>query len=136
MDYGDTMMHGLEASSSVWLQNHARWGRYLALALPEVDTGEGNAAVRGGFFLGSLLMWHRILDSPRGRGSLATFLIQPSSLHTSSNSMLIPLLCSFNIIHFVIKPQFSSCYYVLSPANIMGNKANKALPSQNQNSPE
>ncbi|XP_017496936.1 proton-coupled amino acid transporter 2 isoform X4 [Manis javanica] len=29
MDYGDTMMHGLEASSSVWLQNHARWGRHI-----------------------------------------------------------------------------------------------------------
>ncbi|XP_057346561.1 proton-coupled amino acid transporter 2 isoform X3 [Manis pentadactyla] len=29
MDYGDTMMHGLEASPSVWLQNHARWGRHI-----------------------------------------------------------------------------------------------------------
>ncbi|KAM5298596.1 proton-coupled amino acid transporter 2 [Ctenodactylus gundi] len=27
MDYGDTVMHGLEASPSLWLQNHAHWGR-------------------------------------------------------------------------------------------------------------
>nr|XP_011715018.1 proton-coupled amino acid transporter 2 [Macaca nemestrina] len=27
MDYGDTVMHGLEASPSAWLQNHAHWGR-------------------------------------------------------------------------------------------------------------
>uniref|UniRef100_A0A2K5XD32 Solute carrier family 36 member 2 n=1 Tax=Mandrillus leucophaeus TaxID=9568 RepID=A0A2K5XD32_MANLE len=26
MDYGDTVMHGLEASPSAWLQNHAHWG--------------------------------------------------------------------------------------------------------------
>ncbi|ELW64358.1 proton-coupled amino acid transporter 2 [Tupaia chinensis] len=29
MDYGDTVMHGLEASPSTWLQNHAHWGRHL-----------------------------------------------------------------------------------------------------------
>ncbi|KAM5301075.1 proton-coupled amino acid transporter 2-like isoform 1-T1 [Glossophaga mutica] len=29
MDYGDTVMHGLEASPSIWLQNHAHWGRHM-----------------------------------------------------------------------------------------------------------
>ncbi|EHH26951.1 hypothetical protein EGK_17042 [Macaca mulatta] len=29
MDYGDTVMHGLEASPSAWLQNHAHWGRWF-----------------------------------------------------------------------------------------------------------
>ncbi|KAL4668047.1 hypothetical protein H8957_011560 [Semnopithecus entellus] len=29
MDYGDTVMHGLEASPSTWLQNHAHWGRHI-----------------------------------------------------------------------------------------------------------
>nr|XP_058918450.1 proton-coupled amino acid transporter 2-like [Kogia breviceps] len=29
MDYGDTVMHGLEASPSTWLQNHAHWGRRI-----------------------------------------------------------------------------------------------------------
>nr|XP_015307645.1 PREDICTED: proton-coupled amino acid transporter 2 isoform X3 [Macaca fascicularis]XP_028705680.1 proton-coupled amino acid transporter 2 isoform X3 [Macaca mulatta] len=29
MDYGDTVMHGLEASPSAWLQNHAHWGRHI-----------------------------------------------------------------------------------------------------------
>lgn len=33
MDYGDTVMHGLEASPNAWLQNHAHWGRYLVLPL-------------------------------------------------------------------------------------------------------
>nr|XP_004666652.2 proton-coupled amino acid transporter 2 [Jaculus jaculus] len=28
MDYGDTVMHALGASPSVWLRNHAHWGRY------------------------------------------------------------------------------------------------------------
>ncbi|KAI2539783.1 solute carrier family 36 member 2 [Homo sapiens] len=27
MDYGDTVMHGLEANPNAWLQNHAHWGR-------------------------------------------------------------------------------------------------------------
>lgn len=36
LDYGDTVMHGLEATPSAWLQNHAHWGRYLVLALPKV----------------------------------------------------------------------------------------------------
>uniref|UniRef100_A0A8C0LGJ6 Solute carrier family 36 member 2 n=1 Tax=Canis lupus dingo TaxID=286419 RepID=A0A8C0LGJ6_CANLU len=27
MDYGDTVKHGLEASPSAWLRNHAHWGR-------------------------------------------------------------------------------------------------------------
>ncbi|XP_003266725.2 proton-coupled amino acid transporter 2 [Nomascus leucogenys] len=29
MDYGDTVMHGLEANPNVWLQNHAHWGRHI-----------------------------------------------------------------------------------------------------------
>nr|XP_012332732.1 proton-coupled amino acid transporter 2 isoform X1 [Aotus nancymaae] len=29
MDYGDTVMHGLEANPSAWLQNHAHWGRHI-----------------------------------------------------------------------------------------------------------
>nr|KAF6448824.1 solute carrier family 36 member 2 [Rousettus aegyptiacus] len=29
MDYGDTVMHGLEASPSAWLRKHAQWGRYM-----------------------------------------------------------------------------------------------------------
>ncbi|XP_006204677.1 proton-coupled amino acid transporter 2 isoform X5 [Vicugna pacos] len=29
MDYGDTVMHGLEASPSTWLRNHAHWGRHI-----------------------------------------------------------------------------------------------------------
>ncbi|XP_069878779.1 proton-coupled amino acid transporter 2-like [Dipodomys merriami] len=29
MDYGDTVMHGLEVSPSAWLQSHAHWGRHL-----------------------------------------------------------------------------------------------------------
>ncbi|XP_048189852.1 proton-coupled amino acid transporter 2 [Perognathus longimembris pacificus] len=29
MDYGDTVMHGLEASPSPWLQSHAHWGRHV-----------------------------------------------------------------------------------------------------------
>ncbi|XP_032251234.1 proton-coupled amino acid transporter 2 [Halichoerus grypus] len=29
MDYGDTVMHGLEASPSAWLQTHAHWGRNI-----------------------------------------------------------------------------------------------------------
>ncbi|XP_012513676.1 PREDICTED: proton-coupled amino acid transporter 2-like [Propithecus coquereli] len=29
LDYGDTVMHGLEASPSTWLQNHAHWGRSI-----------------------------------------------------------------------------------------------------------
>ncbi|XP_002744449.1 proton-coupled amino acid transporter 2 isoform X1 [Callithrix jacchus] len=29
MDYGDTVMHGLEANPSTWLQNHAHWGRHI-----------------------------------------------------------------------------------------------------------
>ncbi|XP_073913265.1 proton-coupled amino acid transporter 2 isoform X2 [Castor canadensis] len=29
MDYGHTVMHGLEASPSAWLQNHAHWGRHI-----------------------------------------------------------------------------------------------------------
>ncbi|KAB1281814.1 Proton-coupled amino acid transporter 2 [Camelus dromedarius] len=29
MDYGDTVMHGLEASPSSWLRNHAHWGRHI-----------------------------------------------------------------------------------------------------------
>ncbi|XP_062942560.1 proton-coupled amino acid transporter 2 [Cynocephalus volans] len=29
MDYGDTVMHGLEASPSAWLRNHAHWGRHM-----------------------------------------------------------------------------------------------------------
>ncbi|XP_035869843.1 proton-coupled amino acid transporter 2 isoform X1 [Phyllostomus discolor] len=29
MDYGDTVMHGLEASPSTWLQDHAHWGRHM-----------------------------------------------------------------------------------------------------------
>lgn len=37
MDYGDTVMYGLEASPSTWLRTHARWGRYLVLALPEEE---------------------------------------------------------------------------------------------------
>ncbi|XP_049730106.1 proton-coupled amino acid transporter 2 isoform X1 [Elephas maximus indicus] len=31
MDYGDTVMHGLEASPSSWLQNHAYWGRCVVI---------------------------------------------------------------------------------------------------------
>ncbi|XP_004697152.2 proton-coupled amino acid transporter 2 isoform X1 [Echinops telfairi] len=27
MDYGDTVLHGLESSPSLWLQKHAHWGR-------------------------------------------------------------------------------------------------------------
>uniref|UniRef100_A0A8I3MZ93 Solute carrier family 36 member 2 n=2 Tax=Canis lupus familiaris TaxID=9615 RepID=A0A8I3MZ93_CANLF len=29
MDYGDTVKHGLEASPSAWLRNHAHWGRRI-----------------------------------------------------------------------------------------------------------
>uniref|UniRef100_A0A8D2D9P4 Solute carrier family 36 member 2 n=1 Tax=Sciurus vulgaris TaxID=55149 RepID=A0A8D2D9P4_SCIVU len=29
MDYGDTVMHGLEASPNTWLQTHAHWGRHM-----------------------------------------------------------------------------------------------------------
>ncbi|KAM8766090.1 proton-coupled amino acid transporter 2 isoform 1-T3 [Rhynchonycteris naso] len=29
MDYGETVMHGLEASPSTWLRDHAHWGRHL-----------------------------------------------------------------------------------------------------------
>uniref|UniRef100_A0A8D0DU52 Solute carrier family 36 member 1 n=1 Tax=Salvator merianae TaxID=96440 RepID=A0A8D0DU52_SALMN len=29
VDYGDAVMHGLEASPSVWLRTHSIWGRYL-----------------------------------------------------------------------------------------------------------
>uniref|UniRef100_A0A2K6V7H5 Solute carrier family 36 member 2 n=1 Tax=Saimiri boliviensis boliviensis TaxID=39432 RepID=A0A2K6V7H5_SAIBB len=29
MDYGDTVMHGLEANPSAWLRNHAHWGRHI-----------------------------------------------------------------------------------------------------------
>eukprot|EP00074_Homo_sapiens_P058763 XP_006714819.1 proton-coupled amino acid transporter 2 isoform X1 [Homo sapiens] len=29
MDYGDTVMHGLEANPNAWLQNHAHWGRHI-----------------------------------------------------------------------------------------------------------
>uniref|UniRef100_A0A4X1TTA9 Amino acid transporter transmembrane domain-containing protein n=1 Tax=Sus scrofa TaxID=9823 RepID=A0A4X1TTA9_PIG len=29
LDYGDTVMHGLEATPSAWLQNHAHWGRRI-----------------------------------------------------------------------------------------------------------
>ncbi|XP_066199424.1 proton-coupled amino acid transporter 2 isoform X2 [Saccopteryx leptura] len=29
MDYGETVMHGLEASPSSWLRDHAHWGRHL-----------------------------------------------------------------------------------------------------------
>ncbi|XP_069932439.1 proton-coupled amino acid transporter 2 isoform X2 [Oryctolagus cuniculus] len=29
MDYGDTVMHGLEASPSAWLRDHAQWGRHI-----------------------------------------------------------------------------------------------------------
>ncbi|XP_004587577.2 proton-coupled amino acid transporter 2 [Ochotona princeps] len=28
MDYGDTVMHGLEASPSAWLRDHSHWGRH------------------------------------------------------------------------------------------------------------
>ncbi|KAM9252875.1 proton-coupled amino acid transporter 2 [Dugong dugon] len=31
MDYGDTVMHGLESSPSSWLQNHAHWGRCVVI---------------------------------------------------------------------------------------------------------
>ncbi|XP_006893804.1 PREDICTED: proton-coupled amino acid transporter 2 [Elephantulus edwardii] len=31
MDYGDTVMHGLESSPSSWLRNHARWGRHTVI---------------------------------------------------------------------------------------------------------
>ncbi|CAO2643138.1 Proton-coupled amino acid transporter 2 [Lemmus lemmus] len=31
MDYGDTVMHGLEASPNAWLQNHAHWGRCIVI---------------------------------------------------------------------------------------------------------
>ncbi|XP_064453013.1 proton-coupled amino acid transporter 2 [Mirounga angustirostris] len=33
MDYGDTVMHGLEASPSAWLQTHAHWGRTVVTSL-------------------------------------------------------------------------------------------------------
>uniref|UniRef100_A0A8C3YC47 Solute carrier family 36 member 1 n=1 Tax=Catagonus wagneri TaxID=51154 RepID=A0A8C3YC47_9CETA len=29
VDYGDTVMYGLEASPSTWLRNHAHWGRHI-----------------------------------------------------------------------------------------------------------
>lgn len=29
VDYGDAVMYGLESCSSPWLQNYARWGRYM-----------------------------------------------------------------------------------------------------------
>ncbi|XP_076994192.1 proton-coupled amino acid transporter 2 [Tamandua tetradactyla] len=29
MDYGDTVLHGLEASPSTWLRSHASWGRHI-----------------------------------------------------------------------------------------------------------
>ncbi|KAB1281811.1 Proton-coupled amino acid transporter 1 [Camelus dromedarius] len=29
VDYGDTVMYGLEASPSSWLRNHAHWGRHI-----------------------------------------------------------------------------------------------------------
>ncbi|XP_037657735.1 proton-coupled amino acid transporter 2 isoform X1 [Choloepus didactylus] len=29
MDYGDTVLHGLEASPSTWLRSHAQWGRHI-----------------------------------------------------------------------------------------------------------
>ncbi|XP_042309295.1 proton-coupled amino acid transporter 1-like isoform X2 [Sceloporus undulatus] len=29
VDYGDAVMHGLEATPSAWLRNHSIWGRYL-----------------------------------------------------------------------------------------------------------
>uniref|UniRef100_A0A8D2D8A4 Solute carrier family 36 member 1 n=1 Tax=Sciurus vulgaris TaxID=55149 RepID=A0A8D2D8A4_SCIVU len=29
VDYGDTVMYGLESSSSSWLRNHAHWGRHI-----------------------------------------------------------------------------------------------------------
>uniref|UniRef100_A0A8D1BXT0 Solute carrier family 36 member 1 n=1 Tax=Sus scrofa TaxID=9823 RepID=A0A8D1BXT0_PIG len=29
LDYGDTVMYGLEASPSAWLRNHAHWGRHI-----------------------------------------------------------------------------------------------------------
>ncbi|XP_070270668.1 proton-coupled amino acid transporter 2-like isoform X2 [Myotis yumanensis] len=29
MDYGDTVMHGLEASPNTWLRDHAHWGRHM-----------------------------------------------------------------------------------------------------------
>lgn len=29
VDYGDAVMHGLEASPIAWLRNHSIWGRYL-----------------------------------------------------------------------------------------------------------
>nr|XP_060490733.1 proton-coupled amino acid transporter 2-like isoform X2 [Panthera onca] len=29
MDYGDTVLHGLEASPSAWLRSHAHWGRHI-----------------------------------------------------------------------------------------------------------
>lgn len=53
--------------------------------------------------LESWLRWHRMLGFPHGRGSLANFLIQSPSLYPPSDSVLIPLLCSFNSIHLLIK---------------------------------
>ncbi|XP_016069395.1 PREDICTED: proton-coupled amino acid transporter 2 [Miniopterus natalensis] len=29
MDYGETVMHGLEASPNAWLRDHAHWGRHM-----------------------------------------------------------------------------------------------------------
>ncbi|KAF5913274.1 proton-coupled amino acid transporter 2 [Diceros bicornis minor] len=31
LDYGDTVMYGLKASPSAWLQNHAHWGRHMVI---------------------------------------------------------------------------------------------------------
>jgi hypothetical protein len=60
-------MHGLEASPSAWLQNHAHWGRYLVLALSEVgkDIGGENAASKGAFFPGKVAHVAWKSDFPR-----------------------------------------------------------------------
>ena len=78
MDYGDTVMHGLEGSPSTWLRNHAHWGRYLGLALPKVGRTCGCQGCSLPWKVGSCNTEHW---TSRERDSVAVFLIQPRSLY-------------------------------------------------------
>lgn len=127
-------MHGLEASPSAWLREHAHWGRYLVLALPEVgwDIGGGSAAIRDAFFPGKMAQVAQNVAFPTWKGFIGNLPDLAPYLYTSSDRVLIPLLCGLNIIHFFIKPHLLCCYYVPGPGNTVKNKANKAFPSQNK----
>ncbi|XP_029411275.1 proton-coupled amino acid transporter 2 [Nannospalax galili] len=64
MDYGDTVMHGLEASPSTWLQSHAHWGRHI-VSFFLIITQLGFCCVYVVFLADNL----KQVCSPRGEGS-------------------------------------------------------------------